>query len=785
MIRSNLSSLVWYVICLAAANLLAGTPEGQAQLPQQTLRGSVSDRETAQPLEGVSIQLLPGATGSFSDEKGGFRFENLQPGRYTLLFSMIGYEPVTLPQVEVNSGKETVLEVLLKESPTYLKEIVVVAKEEDRPTVNEYALVSGRQFSLQEGNRYAGGYNDPSRMVMSFAGVTSSGNDDNNEIVIRGNSPKGLLWRLEGIEIPNPNHFGDGQGSTSGIISMVNSTSLANSDFFTGAFPPEYGNALSGVFDLRFRTGNDQRREWKGLLSVVGLEAAAEGPLGRNGSSYRVNARYSTLELLLRSGLVNIEAEGFKPAFRDYNFTFAFPTKALGKFKFWGIGGRNLSEGDYPGFRDTDENGMSVVGLSHQLPWKGKGYFYTVAAFSGDIHRYFRENQFSEKWTTTYKELHRHRAMRFSSFFNQRLSSSASLRTGFILSRLGYEYDENRWDGRNSRMVNWLREDDATGMFQAYSQLKWQPSAALTLTSGIHYHHFKLTQDERIEPRFGAQFKISENSALNAGFGLHSRLEPISLYLYKRQGPNNTFTQPNSKLKSAAARHVVVGYTTRLSPHTRLIAEAYLQRLFQVPVDTASRSFFSILNSSAGIPGNILENSGKGRNTGLELTLERFLADNYYFLFTASLFNSRYIGKDGIWRNTIFNNSFAGSGAFGKESPIGKSKQHFLSYNLRLMLRGGNRYIPFNIPLSVQRRSAVTDNSKAYEAQLPPYWRIDAGFGYKRNKARSTWTFRIDLQNATNRKNPIRERFDTTRLTTYYNYALPIIPIFGIQVEFY
>lgn len=756
-----------------------------AQTLGQNLRGVISDQETAQPLEGVSVQLLPDQIGSFSNERGVFRFDNLKPGRYTLLFSRIGYESVTVSLVEVSSGKETILDIRMKETPVALREVVITAVQERKNTRNEFALVSGRQFSVQEGNRFAGGYNDPARMAMSFAGATSSGDDDNNEIVIRGNSPKGLLWRLEGVEIPNPNHFGDGQGSTSGIISMVNSTSLANSDFLTGAFPAEYGNALSGVFDLKFRQGNEERMEFKGLLSVVGMEAAAEGPLGKKGSSFRINGRYSTLELLLKTGLVNIETGGFKPAFRDYNFTFYFPTAKLGKFKVWGIGGKNLSEDDAPDSREREESGMMSLGLSHQLPIKGKGHIYSVLVYSRDFNRYFRENLYSGNWVDTYNDLYRHGSVRFSTYYNQRLSTSASLRTGVTISNLGYELDENRWDSRMLKMVNWLKADDATGLLQAYSQLKWQPIPALTLTAGGHFTHFALSADRRLEPRLGARYQLTSKSALSAGFGLHSRLEPISLYLYKRQGANNTFTQPNKNLQSTAARHLVVGYSTQLSPNTRLITEVYWQRLYRVPVDTIRKSFFSILNSSAGIPRNVLENSGKGKNRGFELTLERFLADGYYFLFTASLFDSRYLAKDGVWRNTVFNNSFAGSGAFGREWSIGRSGQHVLSGNLRLMLRGGNRYIPLNLPLSYQRRTAVSDNSRAYEPRLPTYWRMDAGIAYKRNLNRTTWTFRLDLQNATNRKNPIRERFDGQLLRVYYNYALPVIPIMGIQVEFY
>ena len=204
--------------------------------------------------------------------------------------------------------------VELEEAPQFLREVVVVSERAKDRAKNEMAMVSTRQFSVTEANRYAGGFQDPARMALNFAGVTNAGSDQNNEIIIRGNSPKGLLWRMEGIEIPNPNHFGDGQGSTSGIISMINSTSLANSDFMSSAFPAEYGNASSGVFDLRFRRGNNEKREWMAQLSVVGIDLASEGPIGKNGGSYRAGARYSTLELLLKSGLININSGNFKPA---------------------------------------------------------------------------------------------------------------------------------------------------------------------------------------------------------------------------------------------------------------------------------------------------------------------------------------------------------------------------------------------------------------------------------------------------------------------------------------
>lgn len=757
----------------------------QGQNNTGIIRGKVVDRETKQLLEGVSVQIIEQNKGNYTDATGQFYFERLAPGRYTLLFSMLGYQQGSMTAVEVSSGKEAIIDFQLMESPIQLEEITIRAEVDKSRASNELTFVSGRQFSVQESNKYAGGLSDPARMAMSFAGVTSSGNDDNNEIIIRGNSPKGLLWRLEGIEIPNPNHFGDGQGSTSGIISMINSSSLANSDFFTGAFPSEYGNALSGVFDLKFRRGNDRKHEFKALISVVGMEVAAEGPLNKSGASYRINGRYSTLELLFKTGLVNIDASGFEPAFRDYNFTFELPSKKTGRFTLWGLGGENFSDGDYETFKDRDENQVTSTGISHQLPLKKLGYINTVLAFSTHAHQYFSENFTNGKWIQTYNETHREKSLRYTSFFNHRISSQWKMRTGIIISRLAYELNEDIWNSGQKKIINWIKEDGHTFSLQGYSQIKYTPNNTFQFSAGFHTLHFVLNKKTTFEPRMGMEMKTGEKTSLNAGFGIHSRLEPISLYLYKRQTKTGQFVQPYKDLSPSMARHMVIGLNKRISNHSRWVIEAYHQKLYQVPIDTNRKSFYSILNATSGIPGAILTNKGFGKNKGIEFTLEQFLYKNFYYLFTLSVFQSTYQSLDLKWRNTVFNNTFAGSAVLGKEFPIGKEKKHFLSYNIRYMIRGGNRYIPILLQESIRRKTTVLDNANAYEPRLPTFWRLDYGMAYKINKNRTTWTFRIDLQNATMRKNKIRERFDNQKLQIYYNHALPLIPTMAFQVDFY
>jgi hypothetical protein len=272
----------------------------QAQVPYQTVRGTVVDKITQTTLPGavITIQAIP-VLGTTTDANGYFKFENVKVGRYDLKVTYVGYDNVFIAQLLVGSGKEIVLNIEMQESIESLQTVEIKASESRKGEIlNEMAAVSSRSFSVDETSRYAASNSDPARMAQSFAGVAAA-SDYSNGIVIRGNSPRGLLWRMNGIEIPNPNHFSGGMGSTGGGISMLSTNMMSNSDFMTGAFPAEYGNALSGIFDIRLRKGNDERREYAFQLGVLGMQAALEGPFSKkNKASYLINYRYSTLVLL-------------------------------------------------------------------------------------------------------------------------------------------------------------------------------------------------------------------------------------------------------------------------------------------------------------------------------------------------------------------------------------------------------------------------------------------------------------------------------------------------------
>jgi len=732
----------------------------------QNIRGRLLDKHTQQPISFADIYLSPSNLIAKSDSIGNFSFFKLPLNSYQLRIRALGYQEFSIPKIELIAGKESYLAIDLEENPIFLQEVRVQAEKPKDVAKNEFALVSTRQFSLLEAQRYAGGFQDPARMALNFAGVTNAGSDQNNEIIIRGNSPKGLLWRMEGIEIPNPNHFGDGQGSTSGIISMINSTSLANSDFMSGAFPAEYGNASSGVFDLSLRRGNNLQREWMATLSVVGLDVASEGPIGQKGASYRLGFRYSTLEILLKSGLVNINSGNFKPAYRDLNYLLELPTKKSGSFTLWGIAGANNTEDLKTTTNDYTNSYLAVGGISHKLPLK-KGHWKTVLAYTTESTEIIHED-FNVK---TREQTYQYPSWRFSTYYLHRFNSTTQLKIGFNGSQLSYKLVENR------NKITYLDEDDKTYYWQQYVQLNKKWTSQLSFTAGIHHYQFELNKAQGWEPRLGLSWNTNSGGRFSVGMGVHSRLEPLSVYFYKRY-KGKIAEMPNQSIKPAVSLHQVIAYDQKLGENTRLKIEAYLQNISQAPVDSNRNSSFSLLNYSSGIPTQVLENVGKGENKGIELTIERFLSNDFYYLITASVFDTKYQAKKNVWYNTQFNNNYAAN------LLVGKDFRQKISVNLRYLIRGGNRYTPINFAESIKRNTTVLTSSQMMEGQYPTFHRLDLSFAYKLNRKQHTWTFRADLQNVLNINNIIEERYDGNAKALIYRYALPLIPIFSTRVDF-
>jgi hypothetical protein len=763
----------------------------------QTVRGKISDAASKTPIPGAAVLIVGTNTGTATDNDGSFRLTDVPVGRISLKITFVGYEDIFIKDIIVNAGKEVVLDLPMTESITQLNEVTVTYKRSEDATVtnNEMTTLSARPFSPQETLKYAGSLGDPSRMAANFAGV-SAGNDSRNDIVVRGNSPASLLWRLEGVNIPNPNHFG-ALGTSGGPVSMLNVNLLAKSDFMTGAFPAEYANALGSVFDLRLRKGNDEKREYLAQMAFNGVELGAEGPYSKKSkASYLVNYRYSVFGLM--------SAIGFKiagtPYYQDFTFKTDIPVGKKGNLSIWTLGGKSSitflgkdvsTDGDAYGDENSNtrvnyETGIAAVSYEHRFSDKT----YGKITFSGS-----RSYQKFEGDTVIYKggdnkEILQEIPQANAAFTSEKISLNTSVNHKINARNkvsAGFIIDLNHFDLQNKQLYPNLKSlrntSGETMLSQAYVQWKHRFTDKLTLNTGVTGLHYQLNNTAVLEPRAGLSYALTPKSSLNVAYGLHSNLQPILTYFYQSQNEDGSYSLTNKNLGFTRSHHFVVGYERNLTESIRLKVETYYQSLFNAPVEKVA-SYYSILTEGADFgpidKGNLV-NKGTGSNYGIEMTLEKSFSQGYYFLLTGSLFDSKYKGSDGVERNTPFNSKYVLNALAGKEFKIG-SKDNILTINWKLTTTGGRFLRPVDLAASAQAGGTVYDNTRAYSEEQSAYFRTDLKIGYKINRKHSTHEVAIDLQNFTNHKNIFEQGYNprTQKIGTAYQQGFLPIPFYRL-----
>lgn len=786
---------IWQLI--AFVFLLVNSSTFFAQTFTQTVKGRVVDEDTKAPIFGAKIVILnlTPTQGTTSDLDGFFTLEKVPIGRYDFKISYIGYADSKLQQVQVVSGKELILNIELSESIKNLETVTVKANSKNKPQ-NEMATVSVRSFNVEETQRYAASFNDPARMAVSFAGVNTS-NDASNEIIVRGNSARGMLWRVEGIEIPSPNHFSNGEGGSGGGISILSSQILGSSDFYTGAFPAEYGNALSGVFDIKFRKGNYQKREYSFQVGILGMQSSLEGPFSKKyAGSYLINYRYSTLIMLNAIGLPIVE-NALVPQFQDLSYNFYFPTKKAGNFTLFGLGGLSTAgelavkdsttwERRSDRYQDNNYQLLGATGITHTCLFKNqKSYLKTVAALSGDDLRY-RLDSLNNNYAlqTAYQEQFTYKTARVNTFLNHKFNSRNILRIGGIYSQYFYSILSKGLDLSSGASGTFVDENGNTGLIQGYAQWKFKISDKIDLNSGFHSSYFLLNKQTIIEPRVGFQWRFQPKQSVSLGAGLHSRIEPISVYLARNYSDSTSYTQPNFNLGLTKSFHAVAGYDWNFSENMRLKSEIYYQYLFNVPVDSSNGRVESILNFSSGITRTTFANNGFGRNYGVEITVEKFFSKNYFFLFTGSLFQSEYTMGDGIWRSTRFNGNYMLNALGGYEFKFGRNKKNSIGANTRITWRGGNRYTPINEQASINAGYEILYNERAFSEHVPGYFRTDISANIRFNYEKWAFSISVEIQNVTNRLNINRYFFDPYTKEVRSALMFGIMPVFNFKFEF-
>ena len=762
-----------------------------AQPLTQTIKGKVLDQDTQEPLIGANVIVLgiEPVRGATTDHNGLFWIDRIPVGRYDLKTSYIGFEPQALPEILVSSAKEVVVTFQLVQSIIETEQVIVEGASSKEIPQNSMAVVSARTFTVEEARRYAGGMDDPARLASSFAGV-STGAAQDNAIVVRGNAAKGLLWQVEGVRIPSPNHFPDINVAGGGFVSVLSSHVLGNSDFYTGAFPAEYGNALAGVFDMKLREGNTETTEYTFQAGVLGIDAAAEGPIpGTENASYLFNYRYSTFALIKDF----IPSEQI-PEYTDYTYKLVIPTQKYGKFSIWGLGSNDINI--EPEKADSSlwtvpwdrisydlEMGMNVLGLTHKYLATQNTYIKTSVIRTeqhSTMNMYrlndeliLQDNYLAENTSGT---------VTLSSYLNTRFSRKHTNRTGVIFDRLNFHFDQQAALNNTLPLTRLVDQNDVANLTQVYSQSRFGLSPKLELNTGIHLQHFSVNDEITIEPRLGLTWKIDPIRSLSLGYGDHSQMEELRIY-FVEQPTNGQTTQPNKNLGLSKAHHLILAYQQKLSMNTIIKLEPYLQFAYNVPV--IQDSSFSMLNFTQDLSFNSpLVNDGLGHNYGLDITLERYLINNMYFLVTASIFESKYTGGDGIERETRYATKYVVNGLIGKEYMLGRTRENILGLNVKLKVAGGARRSPANIAKTIAAQEVISDESRAFEEQDASKAMLDISITYRKNKARYSSVWALQLMNALGSPTASYYEFDYELDKVQLVEEMIVVPSLSYKIEF-
>ena len=769
----------------------------------QTIRGEVTDKQSGMPLPFVSVVVTSQNTlGVETDENGRFEINEVPVGRLDLLFSSVQMQPVVLKNIELISSKELVLNIEMEDDLTVLQEIKIESKNtaKNRPAINKQALVSAKQVSIEQVNRYAGSFSDVARMAMNFAGSQQT-DDSKNDIVVRGNSSNGLLWRLNDIDIPNPNHFGSG-GATGGPVNMINTNMLSNSDFFMSAFVPEYNNAISGVFDLKYRKGNLYQSEFIGQVAFNGFELLAEGPIKKETSSYIASYRYSVLGVMSALGL-NFGTGTAIPEYQDVGFNIYTAVGKKGQLTFFGIGGTSNIKFEKPNSSDdnvytdretTSNSKRGVIALQYRHQISDRAYSLSTLAFSGsnaiddvkedkqsfiDYNKNHNANN-NPTGKDFYKSDYTTKNIELIHSVQIKLSKQNSLKMGVRGKQQTLNYQEHtslRVENNNQRYQEVANIEKTFRRMQGFISFHRKFNNKLSTTLGASSQYFDGNNKFTLDPRLSISYKINPKNTLSIGYGLHT-LQPDLLH-FSYQKEDGTYY--NTELDYTRANHFVVGYATNLMNNWLFKMEAYYQYIFNAPRATLDSSkpyteIYSALNSDSATSRSSslrtpfqLEDGAKGINYGLEFTLEKPLDKGFYFLSTLSLFNSKYKARgnnawrdlldvstlsasDDSWRNTAFNGNYVFNLLVGKEWYMGAG---VLSVDIRATYAGGMRSIPIDLDESRKQQRPIYKFNEAYQEQNNAYFRPDLRIGFKLNGKRVSQEWAVDIQNVINKKDNI------------------------------
>ncbi|MBA2328832.1 MAG: TonB-dependent receptor [Flavisolibacter sp.] len=757
----------------------------------QTIYGTVIDRDSRTPLAGASISVveLSRPINAVSDSLGKFEIQNVPVGRIKLITSYVGYLNYTTDYILLNTAKELQLSIEMEENKNSQENVTVHAVRNPKLPVNRYSLAGARSFTAEETQRYAASANDPGRMAMAFPGVQAT-RDTRSDIIIRGNNPVNMQWRLEGVDIVNPNHFAR-KGSTGGGITILSLAMLDNSDFLTGAMPAEYGDVISGVFDMHLRKGNNLNRENTFKAGMIGIDYATEGPIKKGQSSYLANYRYSTLGLLELIGF-NLVSERESNTFQDLSFNLAFNNKTnRSQWNVWGMGG--ISKETYAAVENVNEwkqyddyaiydfrTKMGAIGVGNILKINEKSFMRSSLVYLNQRLTFVDDTLNAQLHPSTVNdERYTNSRLSFATSYNYKFGASANFKAGTYITDMMYDFRSDKLNFNTHQIETITDGQGNTWLFQPYVQASIKPGTNWVINPGIHIMHLALNNKTTLDPRLSIQFRFNNKQNITAAYGLYSKVLPLGSYFYK-QGSN----YPNKDLDMMRSHHYVLAYDHLLGNSWRLHSEIYYQQLFQVPVVNDVNRTYWMLNELDGYADEALISKGKGINKGIDVSVEKFFSKGFFMITSFSVFNSTFQPLNGKNYDTRFNASTAGSWTGAKEINLKNNK--VLQLGWKTIYNGGFRLTPLQAGASYTTREPVLDENKPFSEKISPYFRTDGRISLRKDKTKNAWQLALDIQNVFGIKNTdgLARRYDPSVNQWVYEKQSGLVPLLSYQIDF-
>jgi len=770
-------SNAFHLFLLGVVITIAGISSSQV-LAQSvgTIQGSVTDAQTKQPLPGATVFIQSMDRGAASDTSGRFRIEELPVGAYVVRVSFVGFEAVTRTDVVIRPDRITFLEVELMPIVLGGKEAVVTAGA----FAGTRDLVSIVARDAEEIRRAPGAAGDVSRAMSSLPSVGNV-NDLRNGIVVRGGSPVENAFYVDGIQIQNINHFPT-QGSSGGAIGLINPDLIRDVTFHSGGFSSSHGNRLSSVMELWFRNGNREETEMQIDMNLGGFGFVAEGPIDGGGSSWILSARRSYLDFLVNH-LMGDEVDAV-PIYGDVQGKAVLALSPRSRLSIVSILGVDVSGIDRESAVDEDENTygdadytLGTVGVTWRYLIGNTGFSTTTLSF-GSTH-----NSVDSYETRTgrllYENLSRENVARLrqvTSIVGGRHSLEFGLDGELELS--GYDLFFAEATDAFGSLQRQLRVDDtfrggAVGAFATYT---WHVSPRLVVAPGIRLDHGFVNDRTIPSPRLRIGYDLSARSSVSLSAGRYVQRLPGTLIAQEAR---------NRNLRDMESWHVVAGFSRLLREDTRLTVEGYVKDYRYFPMDTEQPSLFIIdelfyKNGSFGAFGSHpdLTAVGKARSFGVEMMVQKKLAEKLYGLASASYARSRYRDLAGTWRPRVTENRIVAAAEGGY-----KPNERW-EFSLRWLYAGGGAYTPFDEVASAAAATGIYDQGRVNALRMHDYHslsvRVDRRFHFRS----SSLIAYLSIWNVYARRNVAGYYWNEVDARVQAVEQFGLLPIFGLEFEF-